>query len=238
MAPSTSVTPSVFQRVFKAFQYRDFRLMFIGACVSSVGTWMQILAQAWLVLDITKSPFYLGLDAFLSGIPVFLLSIIGGVVADRVERRRVLLCSQYVQMASAFILTLLLLFHVVKIWHILCLSFISGTAQSFGGPAYSALIPTLVKKEDMPNAIALNSIQFNLARVIGPAIGGVVFDKLGRTWCFGLNGLSFLAPVISLTILTTRYLPERTAESVWGRKKRLFPRTASRRFRLKNSSKR
>jgi len=222
MAPSTSVTPSVFQRVFKAFQYRDFRLMFIGACVSSVGTWMQILAQAWLVLDITKSPFYLGLDAFLSGIPVFLLSIIGGVVADRVERRRVLLCSQYVQMASAFILTLLLLFHVVKIWHILCLSFISGTAQSFGGPAYSALIPTLVKKEDMPNAIALNSIQFNLARVIGPAIGGVVFDKLGRTWCFGLNGLSFLAPVISLTILTTRYLPERTAESVWGSMKQGF----------------
>jgi MFS family permease len=222
MAPPTTVSPSVFQRVFKAFHYRDFRLMFIGACVSSVGTWMQILAQAWLVLDITKSPFYLGLDAFLAGIPVFLLSIIGGVVADRVERRRILLFSQYVQMTSAFILTLLLLFHVVKIWHVLCLSFISGTAQSFGGPAYSALIPTLVKKEDMPNAIALNSIQFNLARVIGPAIGGVVMDRLGSTWCFGLNGLSFLAPVISLTILTTRYLPQKTTESVWASMKQGF----------------
>jgi MFS family permease len=218
---TTSSSPTLLERVFKAFQYRDFRLMFIGACISSIGTWMQNLAQAWLVLEITKSPqqpagspFYLGLDAFLAGIPVFLLSVLGGVVADRVERRRVLLISQYIQMTSAFILTLLILFHVVRIWEILCLSFVCGTAQSFGGPAYSALIPTLVKKEDMPNAIALNSIQFNLARVLGPAIGGVALDRLGSVWCFGLNGLSFLAPVISLTILTTRYLPQKTGESL------------------------
>jgi predicted MFS family arabinose efflux permease len=216
MAPSSSTTgtPNFFERVFKAFHYRDFRLMFIGACISSIGTWMQNLAQAWIVLDISKSPFYLGLDAFLAGIPVFLFSIIGGVVADRVERRRVLLVSQYVQMASAFLLTLLIFFHVVRIWEILCLSFVCGTAQSFGGPAYSALIPTLVKKDDMPNAIALNSIQFNLARVLGPALGGVALDRLGAVWCFGLNGLSFLAPVISLTILTTRYLPQHNGESV------------------------
>jgi len=233
MATPTVANPKMLHRLFKAFHYRDFRLMFIGACVSSVGTWMQILAQAWLVLTITQSPFYLGLDAFLAGIPVFLFSILGGVVADRVERRRVLLCSQYIQMASAGILTLLLIFHVVRvpsgphqlgsgIWYILCLSFISGTAQSFGGPAYSALIPMLVKKEDMPNAIALNSIQFNLARVLGPAIGGIVFDRLGATWCFGLNSLSFLAPVISLTILSTRYLPEKTGESVWTSMKQGF----------------
>jgi MFS family permease len=215
MAPTTtSSLPTLVERVFKAFQYRDFRLMFVGACISSIGTWMQNLAQAWLVLDISKSPFYLGLDAFLAGIPVFLLSILGGVVADRVERRRVLLISQYVQMTSAFILTLLILFHVVRIWEILCLSFVCGTAQSFGGPAYSALIPTLVKKEDMPNAIALNSIQFNLARVLGPAIGGLALDRFGAVWCFGLNGLSFLAPIISLTILTTRYLPQKTGESL------------------------
>jgi MFS family permease len=230
MAPTTtSPAQTLFERVFKAFQYRDFRLMFIGACISSIGTWMQNLAQAWLVLDITKtpqqpagSPFYLGLDAFLAGIPVFLLSIIGGVVADRVERRRVLLVSQYIQMTSAFILTLLILFHVVRIWEILCLSFVCGTAQSFGGPAYSALIPTLVKKEDMPNAIALNSIQFNLARVLGPAIGGLAMAQLGYVWCFGLNGLSFLAPVISLTILTTRYLPQKTGESMLSSLKQGF----------------
>ncbi len=212
--PSTTVTPTFLERVFKAFHYRDFRLMFIGACISSIGTWMQNLAQAWIVLDISKSAFYLGLDAFLAGIPVFLFSIIGGVVADRVERRRVLLVSQYVQMTSAFLLTLLIFFHVVRIWEILCLSFVCGTAQSFGGPAYSALIPTLVKKDDMPNAIALNSIQFNLARVLGPALGGVALDRLGAVWCFGLNGLSFLAPIISLAIPTTRYLPQNTGESV------------------------
>jgi MFS family permease len=230
MAPTTtSPAQTLFQRVFKAFHYRDFRLMFIGACISSIGTWMQNLAQAWLVLDITKtpqqpagSPFYLGLDAFLAGIPVFLLSTIGGVVADRVERRRVLLVSQYIQMTSAFILTLLILFHVVRIWEILTLSFVCGTAQSFGGPAYSALIPTLVKKEDMPNAIALNSIQFNLARVLGPAIGGLAMAQLGYVWCFGLNGLSFLAPVISLTILTTRYLPQKTGESMLSSLKQGF----------------
>jgi MFS family permease len=213
--PSTSATPTFFERVFKAFHYRDFRLMFIGACISSIGTWMQNLAQAWIVLDISKSAFYLGLDAFLAGIPVFLFSIIGGVVADRVERRRVLLVSQYVQMTSAFLLTLLIFFHVVQIWEILCLSFVCGTAQSFGGPAYSALIPTLVKKDDMPNAIALNSIQFNLARVLGPALGGIALDRFGAVWCFGLNGLSFLAPIISLAILTTRYLPQNTGESVF-----------------------
>ena len=220
-APSIA-TPNVLRRVFKAFQYRDFRLMFVGACISSIGTWMQNLAQAWLVLEISKSPFYLGLDAFLAGIPIFFFSLIGGVVADRVERRKVLLMSQYVQMGSAFLLTLLILFNAVHIWEILCLSFVVGLAQSFGGPAYSALIPTLVDKEDMPNAIALNSIQFNVARVLGPAIGGLALNNLGAAWCFGLNGLSFLAPVVSLTVLTTRFLPEKTTESMFASMKKGF----------------
>jgi len=220
-SPST-ITPNVLRRVFKAFHYRDFRLMFTGACISSIGTWMQNLAQAWLVLDISKSPFYLGLDAFLAGIPIFFFSLIGGVVADRVERRKVLLMSQYVQMSSAFILTALILVGAVRIWEILCLSFVVGLAQSFGGPAYAALIPSLVSKEDMPNAIALNSIQFNVARVLGPAIGGLALDNLGAVWCFGLNGLSFLAPILSLTVLSTRYLPEKTGESIFASMKKGF----------------
>ena len=220
-SPST-ITPNILRRVFKAFHYRDFRLMFTGACISSIGTWMQNLAQAWLVLDISKSPFYLGLDAFLAGIPIFFFSLIGGVVADRVERRKVLLMSQYVQMSSAFILTALILVGAVRIWEILCLSFVVGLAQSFGGPAYAALIPSLVSKEDMPNAIALNSIQFNVARVLGPAIGGLALDNLGAVWCFGLNGLSFLAPILSLTILNTRYLPEKTGESIFASMKKGF----------------
>ena len=201
-------------RVFKAFQYRDFRLMWVGACTSSIGTWMQIVAQAWLIYDLSKSGFLLGLDMFLGGIPIFLFSLFGGVIADRIERRRVLLASQWVQMASAFTLTALVVFRVVHVWQILTLSFVSGFAQAFGGPAYLALIPTLVRKEDMPNAIALNSIQFNTATVIGPMLGGVAMVKLGDAWCFGLNGLSFLAPITSLSLLHIRLIPEKTAESM------------------------
>ena len=168
--------------------------MWVGACTSSIGTWMQIVAQGWLIYRLSHSAFLLALDQFLGGIPIFLFSLIGGVVADRIERRKVLLGSQYVQMASAAILTVLVATGLVHVWHILCLSFVSGFAQAFGGPAYSALIPTLVDREDMPNAIALNSIQFNLAVTIGPALAGQALAKLGEKWCFGLNALSFLAP--------------------------------------------
>jgi predicted MFS family arabinose efflux permease len=202
-------------RVFKAFQYRDFRLMWIGACTSSIGTWMQIVAQGWLIYRLSHSAFLLALDQFLGGIPIFLFSLIGGVVADRVERRRILLGSQYVQMASAGLLTILVITGHVQVWHILCLSFVSGFAQAFGGPAYQALIPTLVEKEDMPNAIALNSIQFNVAVMIGPALAGQALGKLGESWCFGLNALSFLAPIISLSLITARFLPQKTTESMF-----------------------
>jgi predicted MFS family arabinose efflux permease len=175
---------------------------------------MQKLAQSWLVFELSKSAFMLGLDAFLGEIPIFLFSLIGGVVADRVERRFLLLGSQVIQMTCAFILTILFAFHWVHVWHILVLSFFTGLAQSFGGPAYSALIPTLVKSEDLPNAIALNSIQFNLARVIGPAIGGFALANWGASWCFGLNGLSFVAVIISLLIVQTRFTPKKTGESM------------------------
>lgn len=203
-------------RVFKAFRYRDFRLMWIGACTSSIGTWMQIVAQGWLIYRISHSAFYLSLDQFLGGIPIFLFSLIGGVVADRMERRRILLVSQYVQMASAGTLTILIATGKLgtHVWPILCLSFVSGLAQAFGGPAYQALIPTLVEKEDMPNAIALNSIQFNVAVVVGPALAGLALARLGEKWCFGLNALSFLAPIISLSVITTRFWPKKTTESI------------------------
>jgi predicted MFS family arabinose efflux permease len=202
------------RRVFKAFQYRDFRLMWIGACTSSIGTWMQIVAQGWLIYRLSHSAFLLAFDQFLGGIPIFLFSLIGGVIADRMERRKILLGSQYVQMASAAILTMLVATGYVHVWHILCLSFVSGFAQAFGGPAYQALIPTLVEKEDMPNAIALNSIQFNVAVMVGPALAGQALAKLGEKWCFGLNALSFLAPIISLSMITARFLPVKTTETI------------------------
>src|SRR3954453_15546878 len=126
--------------------------MWFGACTSSIGTWMQIVAQGWLIYRLSHSPFLLALDQFLNGIPIFLFSLVGGVIADRVERRRILLGSQYVQMASAATLTILVATGYVQVWMILCLSAISGFAQAFGGPAYQALIPTLVDREDMHNA--------------------------------------------------------------------------------------
>src|SRR5664280_47590 len=169
----------------------------------------------WLIYRLSHSAFLLALDQFLGGIPIFLFSLIGGVVADRIERRKVLLASQYVQMASAAILTVLVATGLTHVWPILCLSFMSGLAQAFGGPAYSALIPTLVDREDMPNAIALNSIQFNLAVTIGPALAGIALAKVGEKWCFGLNALSFLAPIVSLLLITTRFLPVSTGESMF-----------------------
>jgi MFS family permease len=204
----------VLHRVFKAFHYRDFRLMWIGACASAIGTWMQMFAQGWLIWQLSHSARLLALDPVLQAIPIFLFSLVGGVLADRFERRHMLIFSQCVQMSVALVLTVLVGFNVVKVWHFLCGSFIAGFAQAFGGPAYSALIPTLVPKEDMPNAIALNSIQFNAAVMVGPALGGWALHTLGKTWCFALNTTSFLFPIVSLLMLTIRFLPEKTGESI------------------------
>ena len=202
------------RRTFKAFQYPDFRLLWMGACTSSIGTWMQEIAQNWLVLQLTNSARMLGLDDFLGNIPIFLFSLIGGVIADRTDRRKLLLMSQFIQMGSALTLATLIAIHHIQVWEILLSSFVVGTAQAFGGPAYSALVPSLVEKEDVPNAIALNSIQFNLARIIGPVIGGLAFKFAGASWCFGLNALSFVAVIISILRLKINFNPARTGESI------------------------
>jgi len=204
------------RRMLAAFTYRDFRVQWFGACTSSIGTWMQIVAQNWLVLTLTKSPFYLGLDAFLQQLPIILFTLIGGVLADRHDRRRTLMASQYVQMATSATLALLMYLQVVQIWHILLLSFTTGVAQAFGGPAYQSLIPSLVDKKDLPNAVALNSIQFNVARVVGPLLFGatlVVFAKWGYSEpqamnaCFALNALSFVVVINTLMMLHVKHIP-------------------------------
>jgi predicted MFS family arabinose efflux permease len=201
-------------RTFRAFRYRDFRLMWFGACASTIGTFVQQFAQSWLVYDLTKDPFYLGLDLFLGQLPIMMFSLFGGVFADRMDRRKLLLASQYIQMACAFLLALLFAFHVVKVWQILALSFVVGLGQSFGGPAYSSLLPTLVGPEDYSNAIAMNAIQFNLARIIGPTLGGLAYTLLGATWCFALNGVSYLAVIASLFLIHVKFVPAKTTESV------------------------
>jgi predicted MFS family arabinose efflux permease len=188
--------------------------MWIGACTSTIGTFVQQFAQSWLVYDLTKDPFYLGLDLFLGQLPIMLFSLVGGVFADRKDRRKLLLVSQYIQMACAFLLAILFFTHLVRIWHILALSFVVGLGQSFGGPAYSALLPALVRAEDLSNAIALNSIQFNLARIIGPTIGGLAYTVFGATWCFALNGLSFIAVVFSLYMIRVKFVPPKSQEPI------------------------
>ena len=199
-----------------AFTYRDFRVQWTGACTSSIGTWMQIVAQNWLVLSLTHSSFFLGLDAFLQQLPIILFTLVGGVFADRYDRRRTLIVSQVVQMSTSGMLALLMFFHVVQIWHILTLSFITGCAQSFGGPAYQSLIPSLVDKKDLPNAVALNSIQFNVARVLGPLLFGLtlsVFQRYGynepqaMNACFALNSLSFVVVINTLMMLRVKHIP-------------------------------
>jgi predicted MFS family arabinose efflux permease len=188
--------------------------MWLGACASTIGTFVQQFAQSWLVYDITKDALYLGLDLFLGQLPIILFSLVGGVFADRLDRRKMLLASQYIQMACAFVLAALFYTHTVKIWEILSLSFVVGLGQSFGGPAYSALLPTLVPPEDLSNAIAMNSIQFNLARALGPALGGFAYTTFGATWCFALNGVSYLAVIASLMMIQVRFVPQRSKESI------------------------
>lgn len=189
--------------------------MWTGACTSQIGTQMQTAAQAWLVYDLSvHSSFFLGLDQFLGQIPIVFLSLLGGVFADRHDRRRVLLISQYIQMGTAFFLAGLVFTGVVQVWHILCLSVVVGIAQSFGGPSYSALVPSLVPREHLQNAIALNSIQFNLARVIGPTLGGIALVALGAAWCFVFNGISFVAVIITLYMIHTFFVPARSREPI------------------------
>jgi predicted MFS family arabinose efflux permease len=198
-----------FSRLAAALTYRDFRVLWTGAFTSSIGTWMQKVAQNWLVLTIAgpSSAFFLGLDSFLGEAPILLFTLVGGVVADRRDRRHLLLMSQYVQMTTAFTLAALVYWDLVQIWQVLTLSVITGVAQAFGGPAHQSLVPSLVDKEHLPNAIALNSIQFNLARVIGPLIAGAALGAFGMAACFGLNGLSFLAVIVALLSLHIKHTP-------------------------------
>jgi predicted MFS family arabinose efflux permease len=188
-------------RTFSALGYRDFRLLWFGAFTSTTGTWMQTVAQGWLVLEMTNSPLLLGFDGFLATGPMLIFSLFGGVIADRMERRKVMLLSQYLQMAFALTLALLIFTKSVQVWHIFVLSFLTGSAQSFSGPAYISLLPLLVKREDVPNAIAMNSMQFNLARVLGPMLAGLVFAAWGAAICFAVNGFSYVAVIIALLLI-------------------------------------
>jgi MFS family permease len=196
----------------RALKHRNFQLFFSGQLVSLVGTWMQSVAQSWLVYRLTGSPVLLGLVGFSSQIPVFLLAPIGGIVADRKDRHRIIIITQTVAMLLAFALAALTLSGLIKVWHIFVFAAMLGVINSFDIPARQAFIVDMVGKEDLINAIALNSSMFNGARIIGPAVAGVLVAAIGEAWCFFANAASYVAVIAGLMMMNVaaRPRPNRT----------------------------
>jgi MFS family permease len=192
------MSPSRFNTVLRALRHRNYRLFFAGQLISLVGTWMQMVAQPWLVYRLTGSSLLLGSVAFVSQIPVLILAFLGGTVADRYNRHRVVIATQTAAMVLAFILSILTLTRVIQIWHIFVLSGLLGIVNAFDMPGRQAFIVELVEKEDLMNAIALNSSIFNGARVVGPAAAGLLIASIGEGWCFFANGVSFVAVIVCL----------------------------------------
>jgi MFS family permease len=187
--------------MFRALSHRNYRVFWIGAFLSNVGTWMQAVAQGWLVLQLTDSPFWLGVDAFMATVPGLFLTLAGGVFADLVDRRRLLLYTQVLAGLAALALAMLVWTNHVSLWMVLGFSFITGCCMSLAGPSYQAMTFDLVGREDLANAVALNSSQFQLSRVIGPLFAGLGFKYFGLAGCFFVNGLSFVAVVVALKMV-------------------------------------
>ncbi|CAG0941855.1 Putative bacilysin exporter BacE [Anaerolineae bacterium] len=192
------------QRTFTALRYRNYRLWFMGQLSSLIGTWMQTTAQGFLIYQLTNSPAYLGLVGFASGVPSLLFMMYGGVIADRLPRRNLLLVTQGSMMILAFILTTLTFTESVQPWHIIVLSLLLGTANAFDTPARQSFVSELVEREDLGNAIALNSTMFQGAMVVGPAVAGITYALLGPALCFAINGISFLAVLTALLMMRVK----------------------------------
>src|SRR5690242_16924654 len=185
--------------MFRALSNPDYRRFWIGAFLSNVGTWMQAVAQGWLVLLLTNSAFWLGLDAFMATAPGFVFTLVGGVFADLIDRRRLLLITQVIAGISALGLATVVATNAVNRWMVLGFSFVTGCCMALASPSFLAMTYDLVGREDLANAIAMNSTQFQLARVVGPALAGVAFRLFGLAGCFFANGLSFVAVIAALT---------------------------------------
>lgn len=205
-----------FQQSFRALRYRNFRLFIIGQIVSLVGTWMQNVAQSWLVYRLTHSEFLLGATWFCAQIPVFALGSLGGLASDRYSRHRLVVLTQTFSMVQAFFLGALTLSGRVAVWHVLLLALLLGTINAFDIPARQSLIIQLTSKEDLLNAISLNSAIFNAARVVGPGVAGLLVAGLGEGACFLLNGVSFLAVIACLlSMRLPKFMPQ-ARDSLWS----------------------
>jgi len=185
----------------RALRYRNFRLFFGGQLISLIGTWMQNVAQAWLVYRLSHSSFLLGLVGFVGQIPVFLLAPLGGHVADRWSRHRIIVGTQTASMLLAFAMSAITFSGVAQVWQVVILAGLLGVVNAFDIPARQAFVVQMVGREDLPNAIALNSSLFNSARIIGPAIAGVVVAAVGEAWCFFANGVSYIAVITGLLMM-------------------------------------
>src|SRR5512147_666712 len=188
-------------KTFRSLQHRNFQLYFAGQLISVAGTWMQVVAQAWLVYELSHSELMLGIVGFAAAIPSLLISPWGGVVVDRVNKRNLLVITQGSAMVLAFILAALTFAGIVQVWEIVALAALIGVVNAFDGPARQAFVVEMVGREDLPNAIAINSMMFNGARVIGPALGGLLLATVGTAWCFFINGVSFLAVIVCLLLM-------------------------------------
>jgi len=186
------------KNAFSSLRHRNYRLWFWGQMVSLFGTWMQVTAQGFLIYELTRSSAYLGYVGFAAGLPSWFFMPLGGVVADRVKRRTLLMITQTSMMALAFILAALSFLHAVQPWQIVLLAFLLGIANAFDAPARHAFVPDMVGREDLTNAIALNSTIFNSGTAIGPAVAGITYALVGPAWCFMINGLSFIAVIAAL----------------------------------------
>ncbi len=197
---STATTRSL-PVTLRALRHRNFQLFFSGQIISLTGTWMQTIAEAWLVYRLTGSSLLLGSVGFCSQIPVFLFASIGGIVADRYNRRKVVIGTQVSAMTLAAIFAALTLTHHIQIWHIFVLAALLGTVNAFDIPGRQSFLVDMVGKEDLMNAIALNSSMFNGARIVGPAIAGILVAKIGEGWCFFANSLSYIAVITGLLLM-------------------------------------
>jgi MFS family permease len=201
--------------MFSALHHRDYRLLWLGVFSSGIGTWMQVVAQGWLIRSLTPSPFVIGLVSFIGSAPLLLLSLFSGVFVDAFDRQRLLMATQLAQLLLAIGLGLLVSLGAVAIWQVALLSFLAGVATSLSNPTYYALMHDIVGRDDLMSAIALNSTQYNLSRIIGPAIGGAMITAVGMAGCFYLNGLSFLAMMAALMMI--RVVSVGHAETVGAR---------------------
>jgi predicted MFS family arabinose efflux permease len=202
--------------VVRALRNPNFRLFWSGNFLSNIGTWMQNVAQGWLVLLLTNSAFWLGVVGFAGSIPFLFFTLFGGVIADRVDKRRLLMVTQTVMMVLAFVLAALAGLKVITVWEVAMIAFLNGTAMAMNAPSYQALVPRLVEREDLTNAIALNSAQFNMSRIVGPTLGGYAMALLGVAGNFFLNGFSFLAVLWALTRIRYPDAKPRRHESMWA----------------------